>query len=131
MLLVDSYVYGHLKGRDSSVGIVTGYGLDGPGIESQCYERATGALLNVRKSQALAVGTWDPERSVLVSPYSEVIKILGFQLNKTEISRRASWSRVTAKVKTHASEAYHRDNRIAYFTHRHTLLTYSMEQSPS
>jgi hypothetical protein len=72
----------------------------------QCYERETGALLNVRKSQALAAGAWDPKRIVLGIPYSEVIKILGFQTtNKTESSRRASWSRVTARVKRQASEA--------------------------
>jgi hypothetical protein len=38
--------------------------------------------------------------------------------NKTETSRRASWSRVTARVKMHASGAYHRDlgpsHRILY-----------------
>jgi hypothetical protein len=29
------HVYNHYRGRDSSVGIATGYGLDGPGIESR------------------------------------------------------------------------------------------------
>ena len=34
----DNYIQGldGQVGRDSSVGIVTGYGLDGPGIESRC-----------------------------------------------------------------------------------------------
>jgi hypothetical protein len=76
-------------------------------------------LLNVRKSQALALGTWDPTRSVLGFIYSGVITILGFQMkNKTETSRRDSWSRVTARVKMQAGEAYHRDlglsHRILY-----------------
>ena len=34
----------------------------------QCYERATGAILNVHKSKALAVGTWDNALSVLDIP---------------------------------------------------------------
>jgi hypothetical protein len=70
----------------------------------QCYERPTRALLNARTSQALAVGIWEPTRSVLGIPYSEVITILGFQMtNKTEALRRASWSRVTARVKLKGS----------------------------
>ena len=32
-------IYYLTAGRDSSVGIVTGYGLDGPGIESLCGSR--------------------------------------------------------------------------------------------
>jgi hypothetical protein len=66
----------------------------------QCYEGATGARLNVRKSQALAVGTSDLTRSVMGIPYSEVVTILGFQMaSETKISRRINWSRVTASVK--------------------------------
>jgi hypothetical protein len=76
----------------------------------QYYDSAAGALLIVRKSQSLAVGNWDPTRSVLAILYSQVIKILDLQMTKkTETSRRASWSTVTAKVKAHAREAYHRD----------------------
>jgi hypothetical protein len=85
----------------------------------QCYEGATGARLNVRKSQALAVGTWELTRSVMGIPYSEVVTILGFQMaSETETSRRYSWSRVTASVKKQSSEACQRDlglsQRILY-----------------
>jgi hypothetical protein len=81
----------------------------------QCYERATGALLNVRKSQALAVGNWDSTRSVLGIPYIEIIKILGFQMtNNTDTSRRACWSSVTGKVMLHAREAYHRELEMSH-----------------
>jgi hypothetical protein len=48
----------------------------------QCYERATGALLNLRKSQALAVRPLDSTISVLGIPYSKTIKILGFQMKQ-------------------------------------------------
>jgi len=33
------FQYGWPEGQDSAVGIVTHYGLDGPGIESQCGVR--------------------------------------------------------------------------------------------
>jgi hypothetical protein len=89
----------------------------------QCYEGATGARLNVRKSQALAVGTWDLTRSMMGIPCSEVVTILGFQMaSETETSRRISWSRVTASVKKQASEAYQRDCCSAYCIHTHTFL---------
>jgi hypothetical protein len=46
----------------------------------QCYEGATGARLNVRRSQALAVGTWALTRSGMGISYSELVTILGFQM---------------------------------------------------
>jgi hypothetical protein len=50
--------------------------------------RAMGTLLNVGKSEALAVGTLDTTRSVLRIPYGKVIKILGFQMtNKTTLTK--------------------------------------------
>jgi len=38
-----------------------------------CYEKATGATLNVAKSNALAVGTWDTDCNIMGIPYSEEI----------------------------------------------------------
>jgi hypothetical protein len=35
----------------------------------QCYEKATGAVLNISKLQALAVRTWDTKLRVLDTPY--------------------------------------------------------------
>jgi len=37
---------------------------------TRCYEKATGAVLNVGKSQALAVGIWDTTVRVLDISYS-------------------------------------------------------------
>jgi len=48
----------------------------------QCYEKATGAVLNIRKSQALAVGTWDTTLRVLDIPYVDEIKVPGFSMRK-------------------------------------------------
>jgi hypothetical protein len=57
----------------------------------QCYEGATRARLNIRKSKALAVGTRDLTRSVMEIPCSEVVTILGFQMaSKRDTSRRIS-----------------------------------------
>ena len=33
------------------------------------YERATGAMLNIRKSKAIAVGAWDTTIDMLGTPY--------------------------------------------------------------
>jgi hypothetical protein len=67
------------------------------------YEQATGAMLNISKSQALAVGTWDTTGSVLNYPYSAEIKILGLRMvNTTAQSAMSSWSRITNLVRTQA-----------------------------
>jgi hypothetical protein len=49
-----------------------------------CYEKATGATLNIEKSSAPAVGTWDTACEITGLPYSEEIKILGVKIRKTE-----------------------------------------------
>ena len=48
-----------------------------------CYEKATGATLNIEKSSGLAVGTWDTACEIMGIPYSEEIKILGVKIRKT------------------------------------------------
>jgi len=58
-----------------------------------CYEKATGANLNVAKSRALAVGTWDTAGHVMGIPYSEEIKILGVNMRNTvKQSALESWT---------------------------------------
>jgi hypothetical protein len=39
----------------------------------RCYEKATGAVVNIGKSQALAVGTCETTKRVLGIPYSAEI----------------------------------------------------------
>ena len=42
-----TYITLNIVGRDSSVGIATGYGLDGPGIESRCEARFSALVQTV------------------------------------------------------------------------------------
>jgi hypothetical protein len=49
----------------------------------RCVEKATGAMQNISKSQALAVGTWNTSTEVLDILYSDEIKVLGFRLKNS------------------------------------------------
>jgi len=85
----------------------------------QCYEKATTARLNTRKSKALAVGGWSTSTDRLNTPYHAEIKILGVTFASTiEQSMNKSWANVTGKVKTQARDIYERDislsQRIRY-----------------
>jgi hypothetical protein len=56
-----------------------------------CYEKATGAVLNVAQSSALAVGTWDTSCDIMGTPYSEELTVLGVKLiNTMKISALSS-----------------------------------------
>jgi hypothetical protein len=84
-----------------------------------CYERATGAIVNITKSQALAVGRWDTARRVLDIPYRDEIRILWLRMSPTTgRSRDASWTRIVDSVRIKSREAYTRDlllpQRIQY-----------------
>jgi hypothetical protein len=58
--------------------------------------RATGAKLNIAKSHAMAVGSWDTTRTVMNITYSTEVKVLGIQVaNTTAQSAVSSWTRVT------------------------------------
>jgi hypothetical protein len=64
-----------------------------------CYVKATGAVLNIGKSQSLAVDTWDTTRRVLGILYSAEIKIQGFSMTTTIAqSGLSSWTRITNMV---------------------------------
>jgi hypothetical protein len=49
----------------------------------RCYETASGAHLNIRKSKAIATGTWDTTINIMNIPYYTDIKILGFSTAST------------------------------------------------
>jgi exonuclease III len=79
-----------------------------------CYEKATGATLNVKKSNALAVGTWDTTNEILGIPYSDQIKILGIQMRNTvQQSALATWDRLSTIVRAQTCRAYSRDLNTA------------------
>jgi len=78
------------------------------------YEKATDAVLNIQKSQALPVGAWDTNLPVMNIPYTDEIKVLGFNMQKS-INRagKSSWARITNMVRIQARETYGRDLNIA------------------
>jgi hypothetical protein len=73
----------------------------------RCLEKATGAMLNITKSQVLVVSTWDTSRKVLDIQYSDVIKVLGFRLkNSIAQSGISSCARITNTFRSQARDAY-------------------------
>ena len=79
-----------------------------------CYEKATGTILNVAKSNAMAVGTWETACDITGIPYSEEIKVLGIHMRNTvKQSVLASWTRLTTMVRIQTRRAYSRDLNIA------------------
>jgi hypothetical protein len=57
------------------------------------YERATGASLNIRKSKAMAGGSWDTAINMMDIPYCPEITVLGFGFtNSVAQSGNTSWT---------------------------------------
>jgi len=80
-----------------------------------CFEAAWGARVNIKKSRAIAFGTWDKFIEILNIPYHATI--LGIQIKNTVgESALASWTKTIAKIRAQAQEAYCRmlalDSRI-------------------
>jgi hypothetical protein len=62
------------------------------------YEAATGAMVNMMKSRALALETWDTVLKLMDIPYHTDVKILGFHFTNTvNTSAKETWSMVTKK----------------------------------
>jgi hypothetical protein len=63
------------------------------------FEEATGAKINVRKSGALAIGTWNINLPIFNIPYKENIRILGMTVTGwTRQSADKSWATTIAKI---------------------------------
>jgi len=82
------------------------------------YMKASGAIINVNKSQALALGTWPKSRPILNIRYDN-IKIIGFHMSaNTKTSALMSWTTLSTHIKLQAQENYHRalklGSRIQY-----------------
>jgi hypothetical protein len=72
------------------------------------YEAASGARLNLNKSQATALGSWDTSIDVMGIPYETELSYLGTKMTSTmRNSAQRSWSVVTGLLKKHAQDAYH------------------------
>ena len=64
------------------------------------YEAATGAMVNMTKSRALALGTWDTPLKIMDIPCHTGVQILGYHFtNKVNTSAKETWSMVTEKVR--------------------------------
>jgi hypothetical protein len=62
--------------------------------------------MNIAKSHAMAVGSWDTMRTVMNIPYRTEVKVLGIQIaNTTAQSAVSSWTRITNMVRLQAREA--------------------------
>jgi hypothetical protein len=84
-----------------------------------CYEAATGAKLNINKSCAVALGTWNKSHMILDIPYRDSITILGMTMRSTlRESSDTSWTNTIAKIRKQAQESYHRhltfDKRVQF-----------------
>jgi len=80
----------------------------------QCYERATGAHLNPRKSKALAIGKWEAPATALRIDFQKHINILGVTFKPTITqSMKDSWAGVMCSVRAQAKTANARNLCIA------------------
>jgi hypothetical protein len=80
----------------------------------QRYERASGALLNPRKSKALAIGNWAVPATALRTDFQDHINILGVTFRPTITqSIKDSWSGVICSVRAEAKTAYGRNLSLA------------------
>jgi hypothetical protein len=75
--------------------------------------------MNVNKSCAVALGTWNKSRKILDIPYKDSINILGMTVKNTiREFAETSWNNTTAKIRKQAQESYHRnlslDKRIPF-----------------
>jgi hypothetical protein len=48
-----------------------------------CYQAASGAQLNIEKSKAMAIGSWDTSSDIMGIQYHTAMKILGVQMHNS------------------------------------------------
>jgi hypothetical protein len=71
------------------------------------YERASGAEVNVRKSAALALGSWDTATTIWDIPYLQDVRILGIHYKASiNCSAVATWAPIIQGIRARAREAY-------------------------
>jgi hypothetical protein len=75
----------------------------------RCYEQATGARLNPKKSKALAIGNWKDRATALGIEFHDQVTILGVTFGTTTAkSMKDSWAGVLWTVRAQARKAYAR-----------------------
>jgi hypothetical protein len=81
----------------------------------QQNEKATGAAVNIQKSQAQPVGSWDTNLPLMNIAYTEQIKLLEFNMKKSfDQAGKASWERITNMIRSQAKETYGRDLNLVH-----------------
>jgi hypothetical protein len=72
----------------------------------RCYEEATSTKLNIARSHAMAVGSWDTTTTVMNITYSTEVTFLGIQIANTKAQSAVSiWTRITNMVRLQDREA--------------------------
>jgi hypothetical protein len=77
------------------------------------------ARVNMRKSKALALGSWVKSVPFIGIPCCKELKVLGFHMHRsTPATAYRCWALISAKLQAYAQAAYHRamsmDIRIRY-----------------
>jgi hypothetical protein len=64
----------------------------------QCYQKASGAIINITKSSAMAIGGWKTTTKVMEIDYQDELQILGLTFNRNINSTLDSnWNKVVKK----------------------------------
>jgi hypothetical protein len=85
----------------------------------RCYEDASGAKLNIQKSNAMALGSWNTSHTIMGIPYHTELRILGIKMTtKTQPSAINIWRTAISKINAQAPDTYSRtlslDQRVLY-----------------
>jgi hypothetical protein len=74
----------------------------------RCYEDASRARINIQKSKAMALGSWDNSHTIMGISYTEM-RILGIKMTTTiQQSAINNWRTVIGKIRAQARDAYSR-----------------------
>jgi hypothetical protein len=70
-------------------------------------------MLNLSKSKAMALGTWDTTTPIMGIEYHNQIKVLGINYTNTiGLSAANSWTHVARNIRTQTQDAYYRELRL-------------------
>jgi len=73
------------------------------------YMHANVAHINVNKSRATALGSWNKSTPIIDIKYHNDITLLGFNMTRNiKESATKSWAMLPAKIRARVQEAYHR-----------------------
>jgi hypothetical protein len=83
------------------------------------YERATVAKINIQKSKAFALNSWNTFLKILDIPYYTEMKVFGLHIQNTILaSVEKSWNMLTSQIRAQAQDVFQRtlalDQRIRY-----------------